>query len=345
MDLSIDLLVRLIAILSVLIMCFYLYMAFKRRSEVSRQKIKDIFIQEKQDKWYQYFIHDAPFTAEMIPVKDNEIQGLEDIFLSYLQNISDPTIKEKIRDFSNQYLRQHYLKLLHSKRWSIRMNAIYRISNFGIDSLADECRKMGERKPSKAERFQLLVNHSNLNADTFLEEFLPLSATFSEYEYKKLLFNVNSEILKKLTSQMDELPLNCQYSIIDVLGFKGDMAFLPFLESSLQHENTEVRIRALKAINEIGVVTGMEKYLPFVDSSVWEERLMAAKLLGNLPLSDVYQYLRKLLQDDSWWVRSQAAKTIGNSKHGKEKLQSYAETATDTYAADMAKEVLKGGML
>lgn len=343
-EISIDLLIRVIVMLSGLLISLSIYLTYQRIREVSLQKKKKKYILENQNKWYQYLNHEGFSATELIPMNECEIKGVEEIFLAYIQNLSNPEIQEKIKDFSNQYLRQYYLKLLHSKRWSLRMNAMYRIVDFQIDSLVSECEKIEGEKLSNDERFHLLVIHAVFNPDTFLKEFFALSITFSEYEYKKLLLGVNSEILIKLIGQMDKLPLDCQYSLIDVLGIKRNIEYLTFLEGNLQHENLEIRIRSLKAITEIGVVTDLEKYLHFVASSLWEERLMMAKLLGNFSLSRSYPYLVKLLEDESWWVRSQAAKTIKQAKHGKVKLESYIHSARDQYAIDMANEAVQKGL-
>ncbi|MDR7855224.1 hypothetical protein [Tissierella sp.] len=336
MNISIDFLLKGITILSLILIFLSIYLAFKRSREIAMNKGIKLYIQNKQDKWCEYFTNEFPLSAELIPRNEIEIKAIEEIFLSYIQNLSNVGIKKRIQDFSNEYLNQYYKRLLHSKRWSLRMNAMYRIIDFQIDSLEDECKKMGERKLSQDERFQLLVIHSNFSADTFLKEFVTLSIRFSEYEYKKLLINIDSEMLQELTYQTDELPVECQYSLIDVLGIRHDMEFSPFLESNLKSENPEIRIRSLRAINEIGIVTKLDNYMDFLNSSLWEERLMMARILRNFPLNQVHPYLEKLLKDENWWVRSQASKTIGDSRNGKEKLESYIKIGQEKYATDLA---------
>lgn len=224
------------------------------------------------------------------------------------------------------------------------MNALYRIISLGIDSLADECKELEKRtKLSTEERFQLLVIHSMFDEASFIKEFANLSIKLSEYEYKKLLIGFNSEILEKLTHQINDFPEEYQYYFIDVLGISRNLDFLPFLESNLSHENPEIRIRSLKAINEIGIVSNLEIYKVFINSPIWEERLMLAKLLGVFSLEEAYPYLEQLLQDENWWVRSNAARSIGNSKDGRSRLEVFIATAQDQYAIDMAREVLGEG--
>lgn len=338
--LSVDLLLIVIAVLILLLVGFSIYLTFKRSGEVLERMRKEKYIRNKQDGWYEYF-QDGTFTFTLLPKNKMEIEGLEQLFRSYLKNVSNPDIKEKIRQFCNQYMKRHYRTLLKSKRWSIRMNTLNRIAEYRIDSLLNDCRRLERKKLSQDEYFQLRKIYSLFDAELFMEKLANSPAVFSEYEYKKLLAGTKDELLRKLLGRAEELPLPCRTALIDILGMKRSGEYLPLLESMLRHEHPEIRIRTLKAIHEIGIIVQLDPYVPFVSSPIWEERLMVAKLLGNIPLSQSYSYLKTLLEDSSWWVRSQAAKTIGNDKQGRELLKQYTEMSNDRYAIDMANEVLK----
>lgn len=293
--------------------------------------------------WYRYFRDEEPFQTSLIPKNKFEVQAVEELFLSYINNLFTPAILEKVKLFSNQYLQQHFLGLLRSRKWGERINSMERIVDFHIDSLVEECEKMDGEKLSREEHFQLLKIYAVLKEEQFVDKLLTLPVLFSEYEYKKLLISVDEEILRGLLNRIEEFPDTCKFVMIDILGIKRNMDDLSFLESQLEHNNDEIRIRALKAIYELGVIIDPEKYVHFNVSPIWEERLMHAKLLGNLPITYSLPYLEVLLEDESWWVRSQAAKTIGKDKQGAEILQSFIETASDQFAIDMANEVLWEG--
>lgn len=70
---------------------------------------------------------------------------------------------------------------------------------------------------------------------------------------------------------------------------------------------------------------------------------MVTKLMGRLPLEEAFPYFQRLLEDESWWVRAEAAKTAGKIKWGKEKLREFVETTSDRYAMEMVNEVLRKG--
>ena len=343
-EISIDLLIKGIGVLSLILAILSIYILLNGAKENAALRKKERYLQSNEELWYRYFKDEIDLPAELIPKDDADIQAVEEIFFSYVQNLSSPVVKEKIQKFSNQYLWQHYLKLLSSKKWSLRMNALYRVVSFEIDSLFDECKKL-EKRPevSPEERYFLLVIRSIFDEAGFIEEFTNLSTDLSEYEYKKLLIGFDSEVLEQLTCQMSDFPEEYQYYFIDVLGIKRNLNFVPFLESNLYHENVEIRIRSLKAINEIGIVDDLDKYKVFLNSPIWEERMMLAKLLGAFPLEEVYPFLEQLLQDNNWWVRSNAARSISHSKDGKSRLERFIETAQDRYAIEMAREVLGRG--
>ncbi len=310
MDIIIDCLIWVIVFFLVLLIGFGLYLASERMKEVSRLRKIDRYIEEKQHKWYRYFKSEEPFSDELIPKHKHEIEGIEKIFLTYLKNISSTEIQDKIGDFSNQYLMDYYQRLLDSRKWSQRMNALYRVADFQLYRLLDKYREMGKRKLTHEESFQLLKIFSMFEPDVFVEKIITNTMKLSEFEYKKLLTGIEPNTRQRLMNCFDQLPPACQYSLIDTIGKKRNMDYIPFLEAQLGQNDAEIRIRSLKALHEIGIIVNLDRYIPFVSSDIWEERLMAAKLLQNVPLKGSLSYLEKLLEDESWLVRTQAAQAI-----------------------------------
>jgi hypothetical protein len=339
-QISIDFILIGITVLVSTLTVLYVYLVCKARIENIKQRKKEAYIAANLPEWDSYFRDEIALHNKMLPRNASEIQGVESIFFAYIKNFSDVEIREKIKAFSNQYLKEYYRNILKSKKWSIRLNALYRIIDFQIEELLDECRQLERQKPSHEEYFQLLSIYSRMDIEHFFNIILSPQRMLSENEYKKLLLALDSESLKILADRFDDLSNSFQYGLIAVLGLKRDIVALSFLEDKLNHVNAEIRIRALKAISEIGVITNLEQYLSFVDSLKWEERLMAARLLRNIPLQEALPYLKQLLHDESWWVRSEAALTISQSRHGKEVLKEITKKTTDPFAVDMATEYI-----
>ncbi|MBM7715053.1 hypothetical protein JOC94_002025, partial [Bacillus thermophilus] len=129
MDVSIDLLIQFMLVVSVFLLVFSIYLLSNRAMEVARERKKAAYIKEHQDAWYHYVRGSGPFPESLMPRHTYELYGVEQIFLSYIKNVSDPLIREKIKLFSNESMKDHYGKLLASRKWSIRMNALYRESS------------------------------------------------------------------------------------------------------------------------------------------------------------------------------------------------------------------------
>lgn len=302
-----------------------------------------MYIKDRFVDWDLYLRGENDLHEGMIPRNKLEIQALERVFLTYILNFSDKEIKEKIQGFACQHLRHYYKKLLQSKKWSIRINALNRVIDFHMDCLLDECKQLEKENLAHEEYFLLLLIYVKLDANYFLKVIQSREEILSENEYKRLVMELDAASLSQVLSQYNEWNSSFQQAIITVLGMKRDVSPLSFLEHKLVGTDSEIRIRALKAINEIGAVSSMEKYLSFVDSPVWEERLMVAKIFRNVDFQEALPYLKKLIQDESWWVRSEAANTINQSRYGQVALQEIAENATDPFAIDMAKEYIRRG--
>ncbi|WP_298466901.1 HEAT repeat domain-containing protein [uncultured Psychrobacillus sp.] len=343
-QISIKFVLLLICLLTLLLVSIGLYLIIKRVKEVKIKAEIASYVSKHEENWRRFLIEGVPFNPEVIPKSREEIIGIEVIFSTYLKNLSNESIQEKISQFSNEYLKDFYLKLLQSKSWSKRMNAMFHIEDFKIDSLEKDCEKLGKKRISREEYFQLLKIYSLFNKNLFLQHILISNVQLSEYEYKKLLLNLPAELLDTLTDKITDLPKTCRYALIDTLGLKRDIEYLPHLEVQLQQEDIEIRIKSLRAIYEIGFINNPENYLAFVKSPVWEERLMVAKLFQLLPLSYTLPHLEILLEDESWWVRSQAAKTMMRDKSGRTSLEEYIEHSSDRYAIDMANEALGKGL-
>jgi len=337
---SIHLLLRLIVILLALLALSSMYLFVMRQIEVVRNG--KIFNYKKAvlPEWIDFLNGVTDFSCTLIPRTKEEIVAVEEILLSYLHNVRSPGLLDKISNFANHHMISHYRKMLRSLNWSVRMNALYRIVDFQMDGMKLELERFERRKLSKEERFQLLKFKALFSKEQFFHDFTANQQSYSEYELKKLLMNVDHKLLEDLILRFDEFTPQVQHTLMDVIGVKQDSIALPFIELKMQSNDPELRIRALKAAFEIGLAMKLEILAPFVHSDYWEERMMAAKLFRSIDFEHSYPHLMQLLADQSWWVRYQAARTILKHRNGKETLQEFIRFGKDRYAVDMAIEAL-----
>ncbi|MEK4627389.1 MAG: HEAT repeat domain-containing protein [Solibacillus sp.] len=337
--LSISFLFVIIVILLAVLFIFTMYLLVQRQRESRFEKVRDSYIKNYSQLWYNYLFNNEWFSIVLVPKKRAQVEAIEMIFSSYLKNLLNEKVQLEIKQFSNQYLKDFYEKDLSSKRWSVRMNSLYRIADFHIDELLPMCQKFEKTNISEEEYFQLLKIYSLFQPDLFMEKVKESSVSYSESEYRRLFILLEDDVFSTFFDEFNNFPFKIQFALIDTAAIKRNMQYIERLKKLLDHEVAEINIRALKGLYEIGIIDEIDSFIPFVTSNMWEARLMVAKIFKHVPLNYTYNYLEQLLQDENWWVRSQAAKTIVEDRHGIDKLQQFIESSNDKYAIEMAQEI------
>lgn len=338
--LSIPFLLTVSSVLLTVLFLFTIYILVQRKREIRFAEVRDTFLQNSSQQWYNYLINDEIFSIALVPRGRAQVAAIEIIFSSYLKNISNEKVEHKIKEFSNLYLKKFYEKDLSSKRWSIRMNALYHIADLQIEDLLEACLQFEKTKISEEEYFQLLKIYSLFQPELFIEKIKESNIHYSESEYRRVFVLLEDDVFIRLFEDFNSWTTNIQFAAIDTAAVKRNMQYIDQLKQLLTHEVPEIQIRALKGLYEIGVIDEVDPYVPFVTSDMWEMRLMVAKIFKHVPLNYSYAYLEQLLQDENWWVRSQAAKTIAENREGIVKLQQFMESSNDPYAIDMARETI-----
>ncbi|MEG0261144.1 MAG: HEAT repeat domain-containing protein, partial [Lysinibacillus sp.] len=226
-------------------------------------------------------------------------------------------------------------------------STLYKMRDYQMSFLLPNVEEMLQKPKSLDidEYVIILKILSVYNRDLFLAHLFEPKLPLGEFEYIKLIHQLDESYFDMLLEQFDELPINLSIAFIVVIGYqaKSDSKDIMFLEELLSSSNSELRVRALKSLTKIGAFHDFGKYKEFVQSEVWEERLMFAKMLVNVQEPIARPYLEKLIEDDTWWVRKQAATTLSNIKNGAQSLEHIIKFSNDRYAVDMAKELLGEG--
>ena len=170
-DLSIELLLDVIVVLLVFCSTIIIYLIFQERRDSQKKREMEDYAQVTKALWHKYILEDVPLEYQLIPKDKSEIAGAENILLSYLKNFSDPAIHFKICSFAQVYLKEHYKTELTGRKWSQRMNAMYRITDFQLNELVGTCEALMKNK-SSSEEFQLLKLYSILEKENFIKELL-----------------------------------------------------------------------------------------------------------------------------------------------------------------------------
>ncbi|TSI11468.1 HEAT repeat domain-containing protein [Lysinibacillus sp. BW-2-10] len=339
-SITVEILLWIIMVL--LLVCFVciVYIMMQRGRVDQQDRRAKRYLEKTKTLWESYLLEDGFFSVVLIPRGKSEIVAVESLFLSYIHNMYNEEVEEKVREFSKKYLIKHYEKELKDKNWGKRMNALYKIIDFHLVELVLIYESLNREMKTKEEQFVLLKIYSVFDKEKFFTIIFSNKYTFSEIEYKQIFSLLDEDILLQLIEQIEELHLNAQYALIDTVSFKGNIEIIKMLENLLTSSDSEIRIRSLKGIDKMGLVKNFELYIPFVTSPLWEERLMVAKVFLHVPLKFTYAYLMDLLEDTNWRVQTQAANTISEFPDGVQVLNEFILTSVKEDAVKIAEEML-----
>ncbi|MCA1061303.1 HEAT repeat domain-containing protein [Rossellomorea aquimaris] len=320
-----------------------LYLIIKKMMDNKKRVTIEKYKEEYQSALFQYLqegVGDEGFQNSS-PL---QTRALVELLAGFSKVISSPGIQERLQWFAENHFQPFILSQLRHRRWSIRMNALYWIQDFKMRSMKEPLKELrGSGYMSKSEEIQLLKLDVLFDDQELLPRLTDTKHELTEFEYSLLFQSFGKDQFQPLVYAFDELPEVMKFALIDSIGVMNRMEHVGFLERLLSEDSTELRVRALKA------VVGMEFYLnvPKLSSHLraesWQERLMALKACEYIRSPKLTPYLKELMSDPSFYVRSQAAQSLLRLADGKVVLGEIAVHAEDEYARDMAEQWLERG--
>ncbi|MDP4106832.1 MAG: HEAT repeat domain-containing protein [Bacillota bacterium] len=340
-----------LAILSVLAVSILLILVLLLLYLIIRKSI-DLKRHRKIEAWKKTYnplifsvLSDGIYSRGLSPSTPTQIIAIEELLSRYSKVLEWEEQVQSLTDLAAHYLTDYYRKRLTSKKWSTRMNTLYHIRDLRLFQLADDVRLLVDNKRISHEellhalRILACSNHPDL-LELLTNTFVRLSAI----DYRTILICLEKNRFSLFMLQFHQCQPTLQKAILEVISTKKDMEYLSFVKNIFSSCSGEVRLAALKALAEIGFVENTDPFLELLYSNKWEERMMAAKLMGSLREERAISRLKELLHDPSWWVRSQAGQAISEFANGKEILQSVLDQSNDLFAKDMAWEWLNKGV-
>lgn len=318
------LIVGLCAVLTV----FTVYMIVERTLEDRRKRLERAYLIRNRVGWYEYIRSDGMPKDVLIPKNEAEVNAVEELFRALVHNVKGEGMEKRISEFANRHLAKGYRKKLQGRNWGERINTLYRIHDFGMDSLADECRKLAKRTNSSEEHFLLLLIELKFNPVAFLDRNSDKLNAISANDAKELFFGMPDEVFREAVVRMETLDRKVQLSIVDVIGMKLELSYIPLLEKFLSHTDSEMRIRVLKAYNSLTVLPSLSVLNSSAESGIWQERYQVARLLSLLPKKDFLLIAKKLENDKEFLIQE---KVSSSEEALYETKAAYNEAATDTH--------------
>jgi hypothetical protein len=278
---------------------------------------------------------------DYIPLPPDEYHVAEQLFSSSMAITKDEDLQHKIRESASFYLSSHYEKVMNAADWSARVNALYYIEDFRMTSLqpvlAKRLMTVKEQDEEKQQLLRTLAALGDLSVLSHLEN----EPSTKESVYLSVFKRFPEDVIPQTVSYVrQEGSLKANISLLMYLGLTKKLSYLSFVEENLAHQNSEMRIQALKALFQMNYISNVNLIQPFFYSEVWEERMFAAKITGVLTLTQFEKELTEFLGDSVWWVRYYAAEALLLS-FGENKLLELSQSHPDQYARNMAAQWLR----
>ncbi|QOR68362.1 HEAT repeat domain-containing protein [Cytobacillus suaedae] len=334
-----------LSILIILLSLLLVYLMIRKARENKRKaKIEDY--KEKHREQMFAYIYKNQTTRMLVPDNELKLQAIEELLGDFANVLSGEQAERNITGFATDHFVDYYRENLSSRRWSQRMNTLYMIEDFNLSLLMPEVLQLYQsKKVTKSEESQILQLMSKFDYPDILDKIQSSKFNLSEFTYRSIFNKMTPSTLEYTIAKYHQLPYDLQLPLIDIIGVKNLIHKGPFLEKLLRESSgkEETKIRILKVISEIGYPLPNELVEKFLQSSNWAIRMMAAKVCGTLREDVLLPYLKPLLIDEHFSVRTQAARSLLLYPNGKELLEEIIKTTDDMYARDMAIDWLERG--
>ncbi|MFP7295640.1 HEAT repeat domain-containing protein [Neobacillus niacini] len=336
-------LARIAVALISLLFLLLVYLMIRKMWEIKKRKEIDSY-KDKINPFFFSIIVEGEFSRALGFGTSIKLKAIEELLSRYVKILEGEEERKRLSDLASLYLQDYYRKLLKNRRWSRRMNALYHIEDFHMTVLKEDVIQLITKKTlSKRENVQVLRILASFQTNGFPDLLKNHEHYLNEYDYRSILMRLNQGLFEQFVLQFHKSSNSLQLAILDVISLKKANIYRAFTESVFTAYKGEVRIRALKALAEIGDMQDVEPCLEMMYSPEWQERMVAAKLIGSIKEERGIPRLIELLHDHSWWVRSQAGQSISQFPNGKSILQSVLARSKDAFARDMAWDWLHKG--
>jgi hypothetical protein len=291
------------------------------------------------------FVHN-----EKIPAGSLEWVALEEVLFELCEREEHKNHSRKLLDIFGYT--KHYHDQLLSRGSFIKLSAA-----------ADKLGRIGD--PSAIEPLFQLLNHKNSEVATValralcrigtnnalhhvlfaLPTLLKVrSVTVKAIQTSLFLFGPwAGEVLLQYAGKTDD-PEILAVILETLIAFPARREIFEFALTKLAHKDPEVRGKALRVLacsDSESFSCDPQVFLPLLSDPVWFVRLQAAKTIGKIRCSNFIEMLKKLALDERWQVRDAA--TLPLVEIGEASVDAFLELleTTDRYAKESISEEIQ----
>ncbi|KJR46535.1 hypothetical protein UF75_3095 [Desulfosporosinus sp. I2] len=237
------------------------------------------------------------------------------------------------------------------------MNTLYFVDLFKIEMMQEDLLKhLKIKKCSAEERYQIYLILADFDY-VYLQDLIKGSKGLPPFLLKEMMSRlIIPNNFESYVQNFYDFPYEWRLSTLDVFGDKNlrSLKLQELLETLLNANEREMRVRAAKTIASLEYISSPDVIIRILDENFqkkeWQapqsmsERMMLARLMGSIREERFLPYLKLLISDKGYIVRSEAAKSLRKYKNGREMLLSIIAEHPDNYARNIAKEWLERSM-
>lgn len=310
-SISLGIVLWIILALAVILIALVLVFIVQSQRRIKRRGQVEKYIDHHLEDWYEYLAKGE--RGEKLPISQStDLEAIEKIFFAFKQNASSKDIDRRIIQFGSDHFVKPYKKRLRSGKWAYRVNTLSKLIEFELPGFEKIFKNDEIKLLSRYEYFLFLTYLSIFDMDRFSYVYF-MRQDLSEYENKKIFNQLNDRKIEKLMERFEEVPLPGKYALVGRISLMPSGTSIEFLESLFGDGIPEVRIRALKAIQAIGLVQEPDQYDGFYSSDVWEERMLVTRIAPLMGESVIPQ-LKEKLDDPHEMVRKEAVRSLSRLK-------------------------------
>ncbi|KJE27018.1 HEAT repeat family protein [Geobacillus kaustophilus] len=278
----------------------------------------------------------------LLPASPLEREAMIELLDHFAALLKGEQVQARIRALAEEHFQGWLRRRLSSRHWSERMNALFLIEDLRMQVMVPEMERLYRSdRVTRGEEAKLLAIFAQFDYSPVVAYVLEPKYELTEFAYRVIFGHMSERLLRQVEQRFDELPPAGKCAFVDMIGIRRREE-RSFLLELLASDELELRVRALKAMAEIGMKLEAARLEQHLCSPYWQERLMAARLAGKCREERLLPLLYERLSDRSFVVRSEAAAAIARLPGGRAVLRTAARTASDRYARDMARQWLRG---
>lgn len=327
-----------VAALSVVLAGVFIYLIVHKWRENRRETQLRAYKEEHRLPLLRYLLgEEEPSFRFSSPLEREAVLQLLDSFASLLKG---KHVQARIRAFAEAHFQGWLRRWLASRHWDERMNALFFIEDLQMEAMLPDIEQLYRSdRVTQGEVAKILVIFAKFDYRPIVTYVFQPKYELTQFTYRVIFGHMSERLLQQVKKRFAELPPAGKYALIDMIGIRRCQERL-VLQRLLASKQLEIRVRALKAMAEIGVPLGAQQLGRHLRSPHWQERLMAARLAGKCREEELLPLLYRRLADRSFAVRSEAAAAIARLPGGRAVLRTAARKADDRYARDMARQWL-----